>query len=358
MAELLPAALWASVLSKFCSYQDVRSCLEVTSFFRNDIAPLIQRLYIFHARELHPESASRFPIVEAVYVYSLTSLPHKDKVSEVEDDMSFSIETARNVVSFLQAFPNLVFCHIGGYTPMYPDAQKIAMDGTHCDLPYCHYLCKTDGHQAAFRDMLNNFCMAFQRGLLNSNQLQLSGLFDAPFMQRQLDCTKDARCELCPRICQSFKIGFVSVLTDSKVCMLDEERLKIVYQRDENFLKSSNALKVLLNRNHLTMVRKEWIVHDNATGNYLLHDAVLWAVECEESDLNMMRFLCKECGCDPSTVLHEEVLQSVTRMYDPNTLYMWDGKHYMKTATFDALTSIGFDIRATDIEIIDENQER
>jgi hypothetical protein len=29
----------------------------------------------------------------------------------------------------------------------------------------------------------------------------------------------------------------------------------------------------------------------------------------------------------------------------------------MKTATFDALTSIGFDISATDIEIIDEEEK-
>jgi hypothetical protein len=91
--------------------------------------------------------------------------------------------------------------------------------------------------------MLNDYCMEFQRGSLDSNRLQLSGLFDAPFMQRQLDCDL---CELCPRICQSFEIGFVSVLKAIKVCAPDEERLKIVHQRNAKFLKSSNALKVLL----------------------------------------------------------------------------------------------------------------
>jgi hypothetical protein len=97
----------------------VRSCLEVTCFFRNDIAHLIQR---------HIITTAAGPV----------SIPPKDKVSEVEDDMSFSIETARYVIPFLEAFPNLVFCHIGGYSPMYTDTQKILFDGIQIDLSYCH----------------------------------------------------------------------------------------------------------------------------------------------------------------------------------------------------------------------------
>jgi hypothetical protein len=66
--------------------------LEVTSFFHKNVVHLIQ---------CHIITTGAGPV----------SLLPKDKVSEVEDDMSFLIEVAHFVVSFLEAFPNLVFCH-------------------------------------------------------------------------------------------------------------------------------------------------------------------------------------------------------------------------------------------------------
>jgi hypothetical protein len=177
-------------------------------------------------------------------------------------------------------------------TLVHHDAQKIALDGTHCDLPYCHWLCNKQGHQAAFREMLSSFCIAFQQGSLNSARLQYSGLFDAPFGQKQLDCPKDGPCELCPQICNCFCIRDVFCLKNGNLCVSDKERLKIIYNRDENFLKSSAVLKVLLHCAHLASVRQQTFYENK----------MLWAIGFEEADLIMMKFLCEECGCDPSTV--------------------------------------------------------
>lgn len=340
----LPAGIWASILSTYCSYKDLRSCIAVNSFFRNYIPPLIERLYVFDARELHRVYASKFPNVKLVYIYSLTSVPD-DEEGPGASSMTLCLRTARDVVPFLECFPKLNFAHIGGYTPDHSDFVKIAMDGTHNDLSYFRMLCNTEGHQAAFRGMLQSFCESFERGSLGDN-LQLSGIFDAPWFQEQLDCSRDRRCQLCPRICQTFPLGFAAVRGSLDICTPERERLLCVYRRDGEYFRNSNVLEVLLSKYSLGMTRLKQPLVEERPGVLVLQEKVVMAYEFEEQTLEKMEFLCRECGCDASRLSPESIHECLT--------HFGGQKFYMKRELLDRLNRIGFQLIESGFSIISD----
>lgn len=358
---VLPASIWASILSNYCSYKDLRNCLAVSSSFRSDIPPLIERLYIFNARELHHGYAAKFPNVLMISIYSLTSLPRGDDGAEVDRPFSLCLDTARDAVAFLERFPKLEVAHIGGYTPSHPEFQKIALDGTHHDLSYFPGYCRTQGHQAAFRGMLQNFCDAFERESLNVKGLQISGIFDAIFGNKQLDCTGENRCQLCPRICQTFPLGFVAGHTGD-TCLPDREHLACVYGRDGSFLKNSNALHVLLRRHELGTVRL--IQQPVWEGNTLVicPGMGIMAIQFEESTLERMELLCNYCGCEASTLSPGHTFECLTHMYQYFPSIGRDGGrqyfYYMSRELFDRLTQIGFQLRESDFNVIVPHERR
>jgi hypothetical protein len=106
-------------------------------------------------------------------------------------EMAFCIDTARKIVPFLESFQGkLEFAYVGGYTPEYQRTQRIISvsgDRAHADLPYTYVNCSTDGHQEAFRSMVDSFCDAFERETLDVNTLQLYGVLDSAD-PRQLEC--------------------------------------------------------------------------------------------------------------------------------------------------------------------------
>lgn len=136
-------SIWALILSKYCTYEDVRSCLAVNKSLWENAPPLIERLYVFKDSELHIGYTSRFKNLKRAYVYSLTSI-----VSTADEDMtdindvpipktSLSLDTARDVVPFLESFPKLEAVFLGGYTPGFIYTQRMhSYDRTHVDLPY------------------------------------------------------------------------------------------------------------------------------------------------------------------------------------------------------------------------------
>jgi len=344
----LPAEIWALIISTFCPHQDLRNCLAVNKFFRDDVPPFIKRLYIFNAHELHLGYAAKFPNVELAYVYALTSFAESGESGWIR----LCLETARNVVAFLECFPKLKYAHIGGYAPNHPDFQKISLDGTHNDLAYMEKMCVTDGHQDAFRGMLQNFCIAFERASLHADRLKISGIFDAPWFQEQLSCSSENRCLLCPRICQTFDLAFVAVLTNRDCCVPKQERCLCVYRRDADFLKKSNILRALLQRLTLTSIRVPQPPIQTKRAIIVKMDELVMRIHYEDETLEEMEFLCRDCGCDASNVPLEGILEHFSDLYNECSPLPKGWKPCISREQFDRLSQIGFRLVETEFSIV------
>lgn len=344
--SLLPAEIWAHIISTFCPHQDLRNCLAVNKFFRDEVPPFIKRLYIFNAHELHIGYAAKFPNVELAYVYALTSFAGSGDSGWIR----LCLETAQNVVGFLECFPKLRFAHIGGYAPNHPDFQKIALDGTHNDLAYMQRMCVTDGHQDAFRGMLQNFCIAFERESLHADRLRISGIFDAPWFQEQLTCSSENRCLLCPRICQTFDLAFVALRTNRDSCVPKQERCLCIYRRDADFLKKSNILRALIQRLTLTSTR---VLQPSIQTERAIIVKMVMRMHFDDETLEEMEFLCRECGCDASNVPPEWILESFSDEYNDCPCPHPEGwKPCISREQFDRLSQIGFRLVETEFSIV------
>ena len=368
---------WALILSKYCTYEEVRNCLAVNKSFWENLPPLIERLYIFKASELHIGYASRFTTLKHAYIYSLTSLisAGEDEDSEYETEnpeMAFCIDTARKIVPFLQSFHGkLEFAYVGGYTPEYQRTQRIISvsgDRAHADLPYTYVNCSTDGHQEAFRSMVDSFCDAFARGTLDVNTLQLYGVLHENTEYRshlQLECglqnfksgNDTDTCLLCGRICQTFPLRVVADCTMCRcnICLSEEVRLKIVYQRDNSFLRESGKLvNELIGECGSVRV----ILPPKQTSNMiLLRETCRMAIQVSGSTFKKIDFLCKTCGCDTSVEAMTAFAKwKIQQLGFGQALPFEDNRNYISRELFDRIVKLGFRLRESDFIIIIPDQ--
>lgn len=362
----LPADVWALVLSNFCTYEDVRSCLAVNKMLWNDVPPLIERLYVCKAGELDSGYASKFVNLTHAYVYSLMSIistndsdSDDSSASSFVPETSLCLDTARDVVPFLECFEKLDVVYVGGYTPG-QQTERLTLDNTHLDLPYTMRNCRTEGHQDAFRRMLDYFCDAFERRSLDAN-LVITGIFDDgdPFSQMECPVVSSSRennCRLCPRICQAFPLPFVSSPKfQLNVCLDDQKRLTIIHGRDNTFLKSSGMLVRELTRCDYGSVR---IVLPAKRTNYgwQLREAFRMAIQIRESTFKRIDFLCKSCGCDPS-VEDLEYFARLNNYYTKtanlrNVCKFECERNYMSRELYDRIVRTGFQLRESDVILI------
>ena len=361
LPTLLPAAIWAAVLSEFCTYKDLRSGMASCSFLYREVPPLVKTLRVFDGRELGARAgeyaARKFPNVENVSVLSLTAYLPEDgdddddggggggDMQEADDPeglpMTLCLDTARDVVSFLGRFPRLSVAFVGGYT----DRPE---HGSSRFLVYSRSQCTTDGHQAAIRGMLRDFCDAFERGALDVGRLRLAGVLPSNPYNTQLDCGYGDRCQLCRRICETFPLDFVAAMRGCEICMPDRERYLSVYRRDGDILRNSNVLLRTLSRHSLVSIFLSRPMRQRG-GVLTIGPDMVFAIQFPDSVLERIAFFCNECGCDASILSPEDTLQSFRVI---SLTEEQEGQHFLSRDAFDRLTRMGFPLRESDFNII------
>jgi hypothetical protein len=282
-SEGLSPDLWAKVL-EFLHMDEVLPISTLNKHFLNNVAPLIENIFVRSRSNLQPTTAiarKRFAGVRNVRITCLVDGVDEDGFLSRNKDVCE--ESALGIPSFLASFPLLETAFLGGESGKHPyykpcinsfdsfddedvraEEQRVQELGDPIALPVTFFMGPShvqtaDENLWFMKRMVQDLCQAYVAGGLSRN-VQIDGLFyprydgrpsrarRCPFKASSMDESErhPPRCQVCPLICRSFPPDQVLSL-DSwfNECVPVDDQLRIASQRDPSILEEGLLTNIL-----------------------------------------------------------------------------------------------------------------
>jgi hypothetical protein len=240
---VFPTEVW-SMMMEYLTYSDVLPMSAVSSFFLQDVFPLIKTLFVDKKKYLGPAHANRFPGAQSVFILCINQ-------NRIVDDVT-SIQTA----PFLQSFPKLKYFFVGNIKKVenHPSEREQehspVTEVCHCPLNPIRY--DVEGSDDAHyelrcgRKLILSVGAAMGSGRLSSNVV-FGGLFGNFCCEQCWYDDNGRRCELCETICKEYPVDLLTTRLSKNVCIPHDKRFQIVSHRPGGLeaLKEAGLLPLL-----------------------------------------------------------------------------------------------------------------
>ena len=348
-AEEMPAQVWGHVMD-YLPYTDVLACLLVNRLLSFEAPAFVKELHVFKSCELNPEflliaptatKKRRFVNVIDVSIFCLL----RDVVhwSSENPRQRLCADVIDKVVPFLQAFPKLIICWMGGWDENLSKHQ--GYDEEDCIGP--------EDHSAQYRRLIESFSEAFEREALPQPLI--------------LECFKIfcrenvAECEFCERVCATFPLSKLIELYyyQDNTCFFDEELLEKIKKRNWNALSLRQASSSYLSDATLdlwhTSVGKSFFKAELEKKGAENPGLVYHLTEDQRKRIQFMMdhgIVNGAWGDEPEPLTKELVLRQMTR-FDATK----DRGYALTKTTFDLLVRAGYPLDSGDFVVIDESRD-
>lgn len=347
-AEEIPAQVWGHVMN-YLPYTDVLACLLVNRLLSFEAPAFVKELFVFESCELNPEfllvapaatKKRRFVNVIDVSIFCLL----RDVVhwSSEHPRHRLCTDVIDKIVPFLQAFPKLIICSMGGWDENLLKLQYY--NGEDCIGP--------EDHAAQYRRLIESFSAAFEQETLPQSLI--------------LDCFKIecranvAECEFCERVCATFPLSKLIELYyyQDNTCFFDEEIFEKIKKRNWNALSLRQASSAYVSGKTLdlwfTFVGESLKVELEKKG---AEDPgfVYYLTKDQRKRIQLMMehgIMNGAWGDEPEPLTKELVLRQM-RHSDATK----DRGYALTKTTFDLLVRAGYPLDSGDFVVIDESKD-
>lgn len=207
--ETLPAPVWGHVMD-YLPYTDVLKCLLVNKLLSFEAPIYVDEINIYKSSELDilplVTSRRRFENVTEVKIYCLMTVSQVKGDGEMES-CQFCVSAVDKIVPFLETFPYLIFCWIGGHNPHDIGEGRLYLhDEELCDGP--------PDHGRHFRRLIEHFCDAFERESLPRSLVLygILGRFNVSGGPARCVTHRNQSCAFCLRVLRTFPLNALLLL--------------------------------------------------------------------------------------------------------------------------------------------------
>ena len=202
--DAIPAPVWGRVM-EYLYYTDILKCLLVNRMISFEAPKYVKRLVVLKSCEVEHlplvRNRRRFENVIRVDILCLVVQdPTIAGDTAPNDDNILCTDVIDKIVPFLEVFPKLEYCLLGGL-----DQRK---DLNRYLLTYYAEICSGPrDHASHFRRLVKQFVVAFERSSLPPHLL-LNGLFDGFDTKIWGGCRRGAgECSLCSSVLRAFPLN-------------------------------------------------------------------------------------------------------------------------------------------------------
>jgi len=238
--DKVPAQVWGHVMD-YLPYTDVLRCLSLNKLLSFEAPTFVKKLHIFKSCELELlplfRTHRRFENVIEININCLIT-----EVSHWTSDHpthKLCVDAVNKIVPFLEAFPKLVICWLGGFD------EELGMyqwyNGKDCIGP--------EDHAEQHRKLITYFCDAFERGSLS--QSLILEYFVILCEENVVDC------DFCKRVCSNFPLSSLLKLyyTWNATCFIDKELCAKITERKWDAMNLRQASHSYISAETLTLNR-------------------------------------------------------------------------------------------------------